>query len=187
MGVSHTRWWFAGAILWGLAEATFFFVVPDLLLTGAVICLGLKAAFRLSAAAAGAAVLGGLIMWFWGSHGLNAAREFLLSVPLIGPDLTTRVAEEMTGLWPLNLTLGAITGAPFKIYAVEAGAYGVNPVLFAVVGFCARLARFSLAIGLTALGVALANRLGLSRLVLYGLAACWIMIYAYYLVVRLTV
>ncbi|PQA89621.1 hypothetical protein [Hyphococcus luteus] len=187
MGVRNAAWWGAGALAWGFAEATFFFIVPDLLLTAAVLVFGLKTAFRLSLAAAGAAVVGGLLMWLWGAHDLGGACRFLLSVPLIGPDLTMRVADEMTGAWPLHLTLGAITGAPFKIYAAEAGMIGVNPILFAIVGFVARLARFSLAIGLTALGAALAKRIGLERLVPYGLAACWLAIYAVYVSARLAV
>ncbi len=185
MGIRDPKYWAAGALAWGFSEATFFFIVPDLLLTAAVLVFGLKAAFRLSLAAASAAVVGGLVMWLWGARDFGAACEFLLSVPLIGPDLTMRVADEMTGVWPLNLTLGAITGAPFKIYAMEAGMLGVNPILFALVAFVARLARFSLAIGLTALGAALAKRLGLGRLVPYGLALCWIAIYAVYVSVRL--
>lgn len=185
MGVKTTRLWLSGAALWGFAEATFFFVAPDLLLTAAVLAFGLQRAFRLSLAAAGAAALGGLAMWTWGASDADAARGFLLCVPLIGEDLLARVQAEMAGLWPLELTLGAITGAPFKIYAVEAGAAGINPVSFALMGFLARLARFSLAIGLTALGAALAARLGLKRIVPAGLAAAWLAIYAVYVSVRL--
>ncbi len=124
-------------------------------------------------------------MFAWGANDSDAARAFLLSVPLVGEDLLLRVQNDMAGLWPVNLTLGAITGAPFKIYAVEAGAAGVSPLLFAIAGFAARLARFSLAIGLTALGAALAARLGLKRIVPYGLALIWALIYGIYIYVRL--
>ena len=184
-GMKSARLWLAGAVLWGFAEATFFFIVPDLLLTAAVLVFGLRRAFRLSLAAAGAAALGGLVMWAWGAGEPQAARAFLLSVPLVGDDLITRVEGEMAGFWPLHLTLGAITGAPFKVYAVEAGAAGIDPVLFALAGFFARLARFTLAIALTALGASLAARIGLSRIVPYGLAGCWLAIYAVYAAIRL--
>lgn len=185
MGMRNPKLWFAGAMVWGLAEATFFFIVPDLLLTAAVVAFGLKRAFRLSVAAAAAAALGGLLMWLYGASDPAGARSLLLSVPLLGADLLARVEGEMTGLWPLHLTVGAITGAPFKIYAAEAGALGVDPLLFALAGFLARLARFSLAIGLTAAGAGLASRLGLKRIVPYGLAACWLAIYAVYVSGRL--
>ncbi len=185
MGIRDRRLWFAGAVLWGFAEATFFFVVPDLLLTAAVLVFGLTFALRLAAASAAAAVAGGLFMYLWAVQDIGAARAFLLSVPLIGADLLTRVQGEMTGAWPVDLTLGAVTGAPFKIYAVEAGAAGVQPVLFAAVGAAARLARFSLAIALTALGASIAARLGLQRIVPYGLALAWAAIYAFYVAARL--
>ena len=185
MGIRDSRLWLAGALVWGFAEATFFFIVPDLLLTAAAVLFGLSRAFRLSVTAALAAAAGGLLMALWGASDASTARAFLLSVPLVGEDLLLRVHGEMEGLWPAGLTLGAITGAPFKIYAVEAGAASVNPLLFALAGFAARLARFSLAIGLTALGVALARRLGLGCIVPYGLALVWAGIYAFYVGARL--
>ena len=186
MGMSNPRLWMAGAILWGFAEATFFFVVPDLLLTAAVLVFGFARAFRFALTAAGAAALGGAVMWIWGAHDPEAARGFLLSVPLIGEDLLLRVQSEMAGIWPLELTLGAISGAPFKIYAVEAGVTGVNPLAFIIAGFLARLARFSLAIGLTAFGVMLAARLGFKHIAPLGLALIWAAIYASYVHLRLS-
>ncbi|WP_428410477.1 hypothetical protein [Hyphococcus sp.] len=187
MGVAlkDPRFWFAGAALWGFAEATFFFIVPDLLLTAAVLAFGLSRAFRFATVAACGAALGALPMVIWGAADAEAARAFLLSVPLIGEDLLLRVHGELEGFWPGNLTVGAVTGAPFKIYAVEAGASGVNPFLFAMVGYVARLARFTLAIALTALGAKLAARLGLQRIVPYGLALAWALIYAFYVMKRL--
>lgn len=185
MGVKHARLWLAGAVVWGFAEATVFFVVPDLLLTAAVIVCGFARAFRFSLAAAAAASAGGLLMWLWGEGDADAARAFLLSVPLIAADLLARVQTEVAGPWPAHLAIGAITGAPFKIYAVEAGAAGIGPLAFTLAGFAARLARFTLAIGLTALGAALAARLGLKRMVPYGLALAWAAIYAVYIQARL--
>lgn len=187
MGVmlKDRRVWFAGAALWGFAEATFFIIVPDLLLTAAVLAFGLSRAFRFATVAACGAALGALPMVIWGAADPEAARAFLLSVPLIGEDLLLRVHGELEGFWPLDLTVGAVTGAPFKIYAVEAGAAGVNPFLFAIVGYVARLARFTLAIALTALGVKLAARLSLQRIVPFGLALAWAAIYGFYVMKRL--
>jgi membrane protein YqaA with SNARE-associated domain len=185
MGVKNARLWLAGAVLWGFAEATFFFIVPDLLLTAAAVALGFRFALRLACVAAGGAVAGGLIMWAFGANDIEAARAFLVSVPLIGEDLLARVQAEIAGVWPVDLTIGAITGAPYKIYAAEAGAAAIHPALFAVVSFAARLARFALAIGLAAMGAALAARLGLRRIVPYGLALVWAAIYAVYVRARL--
>lgn len=178
------RLWFAGAAVWGFAEATFFFIVPDVLLTAAVLAFGLSRAFRFSVIAALSAAVGGYVMWGLGASDAEMGRAFLLSVPLIADDLITRVQAEIKGAWPVNLTLGAVTGAPYKIYAVEAGAADVNAALFAIVSFTARLLRFSLAVGLAAGGIALARRFGLRRFNAIGLALVWAAIYATYLVIR---
>ena len=186
MGIKDQKLWFAGAALWGFAEATFFFIVPDVLLTTAALVFGFSRALRFATIAACGAAVGALPMVIWGAADPEAARAFLLSVPLIGEDLLLRVLGELEGFWPFDLTVGAVTGAPFKIYAVEAGADGVNPFLFAMVGYVARLARFTLAMGLTALGLRLAARFGLQRFAPYGLAFAWAAIYALYVMQRLS-
>lgn len=181
------RWWFIAAFAWGFAEATVFFIVPDLLLTASIVMLGFMRGIRLAGVSAIGAVIGGLVMYWWGAQDVEAALGLVRSVPLIADDLLVRVAGEMrTDHWPINLFMGALTGAPFKIYAVEAGNLAINPVFFALAAFGARLARFMLAIGLTAIGVAVARRLGLARLVPYGLAAVWAGIYGFYVYVRLS-
>ena len=43
-------WWIVAAALWGAAEASFFFLVPDILLTAAALRHGLKAGLLLSVA-----------------------------------------------------------------------------------------------------------------------------------------
>lgn len=186
MGMRDPRIWLAGAVLWGFSEATFFFIVPDLLLTAAVLVFGLSRAFKFSVIAAVAAAIGGLAMLSFGASNAEAARTFLLSVPLIGEDLLMRVQMEMQGAWPVHLTAGAVTGAPYKIYAVEAGAAGVHPIFFLIVSFVARLLRFSLAISLAAGGFALSRRIGLRRLNAPGLALAWAAIYVAYIAVRLS-
>ena len=133
--------WLIGAGLWGAGEATFFFIVPDVLLTAAVLRFGLRRTFPLAAMTAATAALAGIGMWWWGNHDVAAARNAMLVVPAIGADLLAHAHDEMANNWPLNLFLGAVTGLPYKLYAVEAGALGVNPVLFVLVSFVARLPR----------------------------------------------
>jgi membrane protein YqaA with SNARE-associated domain len=180
MGLNDQRAWFASAALWGFAEATAFFVVPDVLLTAAVLMLGIAATLRLAAAAAIAAVAGGMVMLAWGASDIDGAHAFLLAIPLIGGDLLARVQADIAGAWPANLTIGAITGAPYKIYAVEAGAAGINPFAFAFVSFAARLARFALVIGLFALGLRLLRLVGGARFGLAFLIVVWVGVYGVY-------
>ena len=50
--------WIIAAGVWGAAEASFFFIVPDIVLTLAVVRFGLRAGLWLSAIAALFATLG---------------------------------------------------------------------------------------------------------------------------------
>ena len=190
MGIKDQRMWVVAAALWGFAEATFFFIVPDLLLTASILFFGFAFALRLAGIAAVGAVLGGMVMYGW-SASAGSPTSFLLSIPLIGEDLLTRVAGEMGSAsarpWPVSLTLGAISGAPYKLYAVEAGALGINPVFFAVVSLFARGLRFVLAIAIAGAGFALAERLGLKFLRGPGLVIAWGAIYALYATIRLSI
>lgn len=184
MGMNPVAIWMGVVIVWAFAEATLFFVVPDVALTFGVLLFGAARALRAAGCAALAAAAGGLVMYRWGAADPDAARAALLAVPLVGGDLLDRVADEIAGFWPLHLTMGAITGAPYKIYAVAAGETGVDPLSFAVVSVMARFARFALAIGLAALLFRLGRRLGLHALLLPGLMAAWAAIYAVYIFIR---
>jgi membrane protein YqaA with SNARE-associated domain len=172
--------WFVAAALWGISEATFFFIVPDVLITAAVLRFGLRRALLLAATAALFASIAGLFMWSWGHHDADAARDFLRTVPLIGSDLIERATGEMQGGWPLHLVTGAMTGVPYKIYAVEAGAAGIDPLVFALMSFVARFARFAITAILMAAGRWILARLGWLR-IQYGVwAVAWLLTYAVY-------
>jgi membrane protein YqaA with SNARE-associated domain len=173
--------WLAAAALWGFAEATVFFLVPDMVLTYAVLRLGLRKALVLGLCSAFAATLGGLVMWRWGHAAPVPAQAFLLHIPGIAPDLLTRVQGDMTaGDWPLLLARGAITGTPYKIYAVQAGIAGLSPLVFALVSLPARFLRFAAAMGLTALAQAALRRVGLDRWSYALLALGWVGVYSFY-------
>lgn len=176
--------WIIGAALWGAAEATFFFIVPDVLLTTAVLRLGSKRALPLPFVAAATAALAGFFMWWWGSHDTAAARDAMLMVPAVGPDLVARAHDEMAHSWPLNLFVGAVTGLPYKLYAVEAGALGINPFLFVLVSFFARLPRFLLTMALAWLADKGLARIGQPRWRFAIWAASWLALYAAYFILR---
>ena len=138
--------------MWGVAEATLFFIVPDVLLTFVVVRFGLRQGFILAVVAAAFASLAGLGMWCWAHSDPASARHVMLLVPAIGPDLLARAQREIAQGWPLHLVTGAMTGVPYKLYAVEAGARGIDPLLFVPMSFMARLSRFVLTAVLMAFG-----------------------------------
>jgi membrane protein YqaA with SNARE-associated domain len=176
--------WLLGALAWGAAEASFFFVVPDILLTLAVLRLGLWRGAALAIAAAFAATLTGAVLWQWAGHDAIAAHAAMLHVPAVGQDLLARVAWEFDHGWPLKLTLGAISGAPYKLYAVEAGARHIALLPFLAVSFCARLLRFLLTIAITAAGRALTIHIRRENWQTPGWAVTWLIVYAVYFTVR---
>jgi len=176
--------WILAAALWGVAEATVFFIVPDVLLTFAVWRRGGRFALQLAVIAAGAASLAGIAMWYWGRSDPAGAAHIMLRIPAIGPDLLSRTAREMNGLWPLHLTLGAVTGVPYKLYAIAAGGHGIALLPFVIASFGARLARFALSVGLASLGAAVLKRLGRPQWQCPLLIAFWTLLYAIYFSLR---
>lgn len=176
--------WIIAAAGWGVAEATVFFLAPDVILTAAVPRFGLRAALRLSVIAAISAAMAGIVMYAWGAHDPAGAHRAMLQVPAIGPDLLARTAREMGGFWPLHLFTGAVTGVAYKLYAVEAGVRGIALVPFILVSFAARLARFALTTSFTALIVRILDRLHLQRWKYLVLAAGWMVFYAVYFSIR---
>lgn len=80
----------------------------------------------------------------------------------------------------LHLFTGALTGVPYKLYAVEAGAKGIGPVLFVAVSFAARLTRFLLTMFAAEIGRRFAQYIRRPRWGIIGWAAAWIAVYAVY-------
>src|SRR6185436_9062374 len=117
------------AFAWGLAEATFFFIVPDVLLT-LIACRALRPAVKATIAALAGALVGGALMFAFGGSATATARDFLDHVPGISPWLITQVASQIDERELLAVLLGPIKGIPYKIYAVEWGARRGNVAAF---------------------------------------------------------
>jgi membrane protein YqaA with SNARE-associated domain len=171
--------------LWGIAEATLFFIVPDVLLTLAALRFGWKKGLILSAIAALFAAIAGMGMWQWGHEDIATAKFAMLLVPAVDTDLLQRAARETGAGWPLHLVTGAMTGVPYKLYAVEAGARGIDLLSFAGISFAARFIRFSLTVLLAAAGSRMAQAVNHPRWIYPGWAATWIAVYVLYFTVRI--
>ena len=133
----------AAAFLWGLAEATLFFIVPDVLLSAAAL-RDRKRALWLCLWSLGGALVGGLIMYLWGSHDLAQAERALVAVPAIGEQMIERVGNDLDRIGALSVFLGPLTGTPYKIYAALAPAAGISLLAFLAISVPARLLRFVL-------------------------------------------
>ncbi len=163
---SHRRPWLEGpraqavAFAWGFAEATVFFVVPDLWISRLALA-SWRVALRGCLSALAGAIAGGLLLyWLAPGHGPQLLALFD-HLPAIGPGLIDRVREQLHELGGAGLLLGGFSGAPYKLYAVQAPAAGLGLPAFVACSVVARGARF-LAVALLVGGLAhwLAPRLG---------------------------
>ena len=130
------------AALWGFAEATLFFLVPDVILSAIAIVNWRLALWACLAATAGALV-GGFLMYRAGRRSGAAVRALLLRIPGIGPAMLERVAAEVASRRLLAVLLGPLSGPPYKLYAVEAGRRGLPLASLLLVSIPARLIRFT--------------------------------------------
>ncbi len=131
------------AFAWGLAEATVFFIVPDVLLTFLArerLRDGLTAALY----ALAGALLGGWSMYRIGETWAAEARQWLDAVPAISSGMIARVAESLHTQGLTAVLLGPLSGTPYKLYALEAPGAGIGLVDFLAISVPARLGRFVL-------------------------------------------
>jgi membrane protein YqaA with SNARE-associated domain len=171
----------APAFAWGLAEATFFFIVPDVLLT-LIACRGLRPAMRATGTALLGALAGGAVMYVFGRREPDSARAFLDHVPAISPALITRVTTQISESGLMAVLLGPLKGIPYKIYAVEWGARNGSFIALLVISIPARFVRFFLA-SVAARGIArLIEPLTDHRaaIEISILAVIWVAFYCYY-------
>ena len=171
------------AFAWGFAEATFFFFVPDVLLT-LIACRTLRPAMKATVAALVGALAGGALMYAFGVREPHTARFFLDHVPAISPALITRVGEQINESGLMAVLLGPIKGIPYKIYAVEWGARGGSLVAFMLISIPARYVRFFLATVAARAIARLLERLTHHRAVIEVviLSIIWIAFYSFYFV-----
>lgn len=144
------RGWLWLAFAWGLAEATFFFIVPDVL-TSRLVLRKPRAGFVACLCSLAGALLGGLFLFFLGRQPemlppLVVAIDWL---PGISPALMekARLGLEQHGL--AALFTGVLAGIPYKLYATLSGAAGLGVGAFVLASAAARLIRFLLVTALT--------------------------------------
>ena len=177
MGVS--RFHNALAALWGFAEATLFFIVPDVLLSW----LGLRSqrsAIVASAYALIGALLGGWLMYQWALQDFDGIRALLLTLPGVDVRLLDLARHQLHDIGVLALFKGGFGGVPYKTYAIHAAAEGVGLAWFLTVSVFARWIRFVLVIVLTRqllLRLLPHHSLSAQR---YWLLAGWLVFYTIY-------
>jgi hypothetical protein len=135
----------AAAFLWSVAEAIYFFVVADVLLSFIAVAFGLRAGLVASLAAAFGAACGGIAMLHLAATHPDEAMALLRSVPFVSEAMIrTGLAGMAEAGWPLAMLKGSFTGIPYKVYAIGAGLEDLDALLFALVSVPVRLLRFAI-------------------------------------------
>lgn len=131
------------AALWGFAEATLFFLVPDILLTDRAV-VGLRSALAACGYAVAGALAGGAVMFAWGAYAPQRALAVIEALPAISPAMIDAVGTELDRRGLAAVPIGSFTGKPYKIYAAQAGRRGGDPIPFLLASIPGRLGRFLL-------------------------------------------
>jgi membrane protein YqaA with SNARE-associated domain len=131
------------AALWGFAESTLFFIVPDVWLTF-VAMFSASLAFRACGAVTLGALVGGTVMRRWGRGNPQAARHAIGVVPGISPRMIERVERDLRQQGLRAMLLGPLRGVPYKIYAVAAGGLRYDRLQFVLFSVPARVPRLIL-------------------------------------------
>jgi membrane protein YqaA with SNARE-associated domain len=127
--------------LWGFAEATVFFIVPDVYL-GFIALFNWRRGLSVMIATLLGAILGGLVMYMLAMNNPNGVNRVLIQVPLIDAALVSEVADDMRNNGLITLLSGPLTGTPYKIYAAQAGEQSLSLPYLLLMTIPARLERF---------------------------------------------
>ena len=136
-----SNWSLLIGFLWGFAEATLFFVVPDVYLGFAALFNWRRGLWVMIAALVGA-ILGGSVMYVLARNDPSGINKLLIRVPLIDTALVNNVAEHMRADGLVTILTGPLKGTPYKIYAAQAGEQSLPFLSLLLMTIPARLERF---------------------------------------------
>ena len=127
------------AFLWGMAEGTLFFMVPDVYLTLIALIhwrIGLSATFVTVAGA----MVGGAIMYTLAVYDGALMAKVLTLIPLVSMEMLHTVATQMQ-TYGFGAMVRFPLQAPYKVYAVEAGQQHLPFLTFLLITIPSRLGR----------------------------------------------
>jgi hypothetical protein len=142
------------AFTWGAAEASFFFLVPDIFLSWVAMKAPRRVWMHLASAVLGA-LLAGWLMFAWASRSMQA-REFVAAVPRVSAAMSEQANDDLRRHGALGTINGPARGVPYKVYAVQAPSHGISASAFLAASVPARLWRMlATVLAFAALGVVL--------------------------------
>lgn len=178
------------AFVWGVAEATLFFIVPDPLISWLAMKRGFKAGAWASLWAALGAGVGGAVIFLWSVSDPASSHRAVAAVPAISE---TMIAEAQADIdrngWFIAAMKGPLTSTPYKVYALlaphgAAQGSGASLAAFAPAALPVRLPRFLLVAGCFALiGHLLRGRID-RRILLSAFTSGWLLFYLWFWLVH---
>ena len=170
------------AASWGLAEATFFFIVPDVFISYRALH-SQKSALTASLYSLAGALVGGSVMYFWALH-TTTALHFVQHVPAITQHMFIIANADYVHAGMLALLIAPLRAIPYKLYTVVGVAHGINFLPFIILSAIARLSRFvAVSLVASALVRLLKPRLNAKQLFNVWLGF-WLLFYAIYFYVN---
>jgi membrane protein YqaA with SNARE-associated domain len=140
---SHSPRWMRGvALAWGFAEATLFFVVPDVWITW-VALHGLRQGMVAVTWTLAGALAGGVAVYLAAHANQMVVLALLERVPAIGDMLVMRAYGHLEQHGWTGPLLGGFSGVPYKLYAAMAEGAGLGLPVFLSATAVARGLRFA--------------------------------------------
>ncbi|GAB5387204.1 MAG: hypothetical protein Alpg2KO_01720 [Alphaproteobacteria bacterium] len=166
---------------WGLAEATVFFIVPDVLISWVVARHGLAAGLRACMMALIGAVGGGALLYLCAMMFPAGISSLMQHIPAITP-ATVEAANGLVAMhgWLTGMTLGSLQGIPYKLFAIQAAETGPALLSFMLVSLPARALRFVLLACVAALLSWLIQRYDQRLRPDWALSAIWASFYLWF-------
>ncbi|HLO18342.1 MAG TPA: hypothetical protein VK206_26150 [Anaerolineales bacterium] len=137
---ANSKWPVIIGFLWGFAEGTVFFIVPDVYL-GLVALFNWRRGLWAMVAAVIGALFGGSVMYELAMRDLSGVNSFLTRIPLINAEMIADIANKMQVDGLITMINGPLRGVPYKIYAVQAGGQSLPFLTFLLMTILARLER----------------------------------------------
>jgi hypothetical protein len=168
------------AFLWGMAEATFFFIIPDVFLSFVAV-RDWRSTWKHIVAVLAGALLGGALLFHWAQADPKAAHAAVARVPFVTPEMFAKVNSGFDKMGLLAVLSGSVSGIPYKLYAVEAPRVSTQ-FAFLLATPAARAVRFTLVWMIFGVGAGwLRKKYALStRKLAYIHAVLWLVSYAFY-------
>lgn len=148
--VAASRAGLALVAAWAVAEAISWPLLPELLLA-ALVAAAPGRGVRLTLAAAGASIAGGLLCWQLAAAGVTPPEPF--TTPAMHDTASRQIATEGAAA----MRHQPLSGTPYKVYAVAAGHARVDPLAFAAWSLATRGVRI-VVVGLAVTGIARLGR-----------------------------